>query len=143
MDRRSLPAPESISVSISPRDLFSVAGRPTGSRPGLAAAKWAGTSLDLERSLAFKTNYCLVGLAIVGIVDAPRPGIAVGFHVGKDRQAQYSPIGERRVGVLVVYLRFARIAIYRLLEPNDAAANAGAASGNLDLGVSGAGQPDP
>src|SRR5690348_14887941 len=111
--------------------------------PGLAAADHAHAALDTQRVIGFDTDMADIGAAVIGIVNLARPFARCRWaHADEQGYPDHRPRPQRGIGILVVELGLARGAIDRLLQPDDDAAKAVAAFGDLDARVALLGQPD-
>src|SRR2546425_6756387 len=73
-------------------------------RPGLRFAERQHAALDLERGRARQRDAAAIGLAVVGVVDVPRPrvGRAVRLHVEDDLDTHERTGAEGLVDVVLV-----------------------------------------
>ena len=113
--------------------------------PGLSLADEAAerAALQLQRVAAREGEIARIGLAVLGIVDLPRPFVGAGrLHAEHDLHADQRPAALRRIGIVLVGLRLAGVRIVRLLQPDDGAAQRAAAIRDADARVAALGQPD-
>src|SRR5262245_50463950 len=101
--------------------------------PGLPAADHADATLDTQRIAAAEGDVAGIGAAVVGVVDLAGPFAGRRrTHADEQRQADDWSRPQRWIGILVVDLGLAGGMIDRLPQPDNDAANAAAAFGDLD-----------
>src|SRR5712675_921493 len=82
-------------------------GSARGARPGFAAAEHANAAFDSQRVRTRYRNVAGIAVAVVGVVDLPRPSVrARRVHAAEQRKPDHRTSGEGRIGILVVDLRF-------------------------------------
>src|SRR6185369_16722425 len=100
--------------------VFSVL-RLLGSGPDLGAAQRAGAALDFEFLLAARHQPALVGLAVVGVVNAPGPSAAGILLHRENADPDDLTAAQAWVRIFIVRLRLTGLGVDSIFNPSDSA----------------------